>query len=153
MAKETLATLRSAVTAATPGKDKVREENLAAIELLAKTPWRRVDGLPWVHVVPKGVKQGHFTGAWKVAEDDHSLTLMTADLNEVKLGRDRIDRVEAANFRADLGSVIRSFRGRDPEDKRKWDFAVHPGLRHPGVSPSTPAFSCSGSPTPPPTAA
>ena len=126
MAKETLSTLRSAATAASTGK--AREENLSALDRLAKTPWRRVDGLPWVHVFPSGEKQGRFTAAWKVAEDDRAYTLLAADLVEVTLERGQVDRVEAADFRADLRSFP-AFRERDPGDKQEWDFAYIPGLR------------------------
>lgn len=136
MTKETYAILRAAVADATTGREDLQKKNLDALERLAKVSWPRVGKLPWVHVFLKGAQEGEYTGAWKLAELEHSIRFMAAGLRETEIESERIERIEPADFKADLNELIRFLNSRDERQKRKWDFSGIQGRgfpAHPGV--------------------
>lgn len=120
MAKETFEILRAAVKE--PSKVASWVHNLRTLERLARTPWPRLTGLPYLHVRIAWSKGETTVCAWLLHEDADSVILLDVSLQEKRLSQAECKLREPADFAADVRDFIKAQQARDPVAKRPWDF-------------------------------
>lgn len=132
MRPETVAILRSAILAATEGRENFRQENLAALRQLSQASWPRVTGLRFVHLRLKFPESVFVeTYGWLLAEDQEEVRWLTVSDKIASLHKIHIQKIEDRDFKSALSTWLPAYLQKHKEGGEPgWDYisTLYPGL-------------------------